>query len=110
MMSYLFLALAIICETMASSCLKASNEFKEWLPTLGVIVGYLGSFYFMTLSLRKLTLAVVYATWSGLGIILVTAIGVFVYKEKLDLPAIVGVILIVVGVLIMNLWSKTNMH
>lgn len=109
-MSYLFLSLAILCEVIATSCLKASNEFKEWLPSLIVLVGYIGSFYFMTLSLRKLTLGTVYATWSGLGIVLVALFGFFFYKEKLDTPAIIGMTFIITGVLIMNLLSKTNVH
>lgn len=109
-MSYFFLAIAIVCEVVATSCLKASNEFKEWLPSLVVILGYIGSFYFMTLSFRKLSLGVVYATWSGLGIVLVAAFGFFFYKEKLDLPALVGMTLIIAGVLVMNLLSKTNIH
>ncbi len=109
-MTYVYLALAILCEVVGTSCLKASNEFKEWLPTLGVILGYIGSMYFMTLSLRKLTLGTVYATWSGLGIVLVALFGFIFYKEKLDTTAIIGMSLIIAGVLIMNLVSKTNVH
>ncbi|WP_052594207.1 multidrug efflux SMR transporter [Aureispira sp. CCB-QB1] len=109
-MTYVYLALAIVCEVVGTSCLKASNEFKEWLPTLGVILGYIGSMYFMTLSLRKLTLGTVYATWSGLGIVLVALFGFIFYKEKLDTAAIIGMSLIIAGVLIMNLVSKTNVH
>ncbi|WMX13543.1 SMR family transporter [Aureispira sp. CCB-E] len=109
-MTYVYLALAILCEVVGTSCLKASNEFKEWLPTLGVILGYIGSMYFMTLSLRKLTLGTVYATWSGLGIVLVALFGFIFYKEKLDTAAIIGMSLIIAGVLIMNLVSKTNVH
>jgi small multidrug resistance pump len=109
-MAYFYLAIAILCEVVATSCLKASNEFKEWLPSLLVILGYLGSLYFMTLSLRKLPLGTVYATWSGLGIVLVAVFGLVFYKEKLDAPAILGMALIIAGVLVMNLVSKTNVH
>lgn len=109
-MTYFYLAIAILCEVLATSCLKASNEFKEWLPSLCVVLGYLGSLYFMTLSLRKLTLGTVYATWSGLGIVLVAVFGFVFYKEKLDAAAILGMVLIIAGVLIMNLVSKTNVH
>lgn len=109
-MAYFYLAIAILCEVVATSCLKASNEFKEWLPSLFVILGYVGSLYFMTLSLRKLTLGTVYATWSGLGIVLVAIFGFVFYKEKLDPAAILGMALIIAGVLIMNLVSKTNVH
>lgn len=109
-MAYFYLAIAILCEAVATSCLKASNEFKEWLPSLFVILGYVGSLYFMTLSLRKLTLGTVYATWSGLGIVLVALFGFVFYKEKLDPAAILGIALIIAGVLVMNLVSKTNVH
>lgn len=109
-MSYLYLAIAICFEVLASAALKASNEFKILLPSLVVIVGYVAAFYFMTLSLRQLTLATVYASWSGLGILLVTLVGVFYYKEKLDLAAIVGMFLIIAGVIIMNVLSDTNTH
>jgi small multidrug resistance pump len=109
-MSYLYLAIAICFEVLASSALKASNEFKLLLPSLLVIIGYIGAFYFMTLSLRQLTLATVYASWSGLGIVLVTLVGVFYYKEKIDLASIVGMGLIIAGVLVMNLLSETNTH
>jgi small multidrug resistance pump len=109
-MTYFYLAMAILCEVVATSCLKASNEFKEWLPSLLVILGYIGSLYFMTLSLRKLSLGTVYATWSGLGIVLVAVFGFIFYKEKLDSAAIFGMALIIAGVLVMNLVSKTNVH
>jgi small multidrug resistance pump len=109
-MTYFYLAIAILCEVVATSSLKASNEFKEWLPSLLVILGYLGSIYFMTLSLRKLSLGTVYATWSGLGIVLVAVFGFVFYKEKLDPAAILGMALIIAGVLVMNLVSKTNVH
>lgn len=109
-MAYFYLAIAILCEVVATSCLKASNEFKEWLPSIFVILGYVGSLYFMSLSLRKLTLGTVYATWSGLGIVLIAIFGFVFYKEKLDPAAILGIALIIAGVLMLNLVSKTNVH
>lgn len=109
-MTYFYLAIAILCEVIATSSLKASNEFKALIPSVLAILGYLGSLYFMTLSLRKLTLGTVYATWSGSGIVLVAIFGFVFYKEKLDAAAILGMVLIIAGVLIMNLVSKTNMH
>ncbi len=109
-MVYLYLAIAIILEVIASSALKASQEFKLLMPSILSVLGYLGSFYFMTLSMRKLSLATVYASWSGLGIVLITVVSVVIYKEKIDFPAVVGLSLIVTGVLVMNLLSKTNLH
>lgn len=109
-MSYFYLAIAICFEVLASSALKASNEFKLLIPSLLVIIGYTAAFYFMTLALRQLTLATVYASWSGLGIVLVTLVGVFYYKEKLDLAAIIGMVFIIIGIIIMNVFSDANTH
>ena len=109
-MSYFYLAIAIISEVIATSALKSSEEFKQLIPSLVVIIGYSSAFYFMTLAMRKLSIGTVYATWSGLGIVLVALVGFFVYKEKLDAAAVVGMSLIIVGVLVINLLSKTNIH
>jgi len=109
-MAYVYLLIAIICEVIGTSCLKASNEFKEFLPSLFVAIGYGASFYFMALSMRKISLGTVYATWSGLGIVLVALVGIFYYKEKIDAAGIVGMGLIVAGVLVMSLLSKSNIH
>lgn len=107
-MAYLFLTAAILCDVGATFALKASDEFKELFPSFLVVAGYIGAFYFMTLALRNLTLGTVYATWSGIGIILVALVGFAFYKEKLDWIAIVGMLLIVAGVVCMNLLSETN--
>ena len=109
-MAYVYLLIAIICEVIGTSFLKASNEFKEWLPSLIVLVGYGASFYFMALSMKKIPLGTVYATWSGLGIILVALVGIFYYNEKIDAAGVVGMGLIIAGVLVMNLLSKSNLH
>ncbi len=109
-MVYFYLLLAILFEVFGTANLKASNEFKALLPSLAVFMGYAGSFYFMSLSLRRLTLGTVYATWSGIGMVLVAVIGWYFYKEKLDLAAIVGLAFIIIGVVLMNLVSKSNIH
>jgi small multidrug resistance pump len=109
-MSYFYLAIAIISEVIATSALKSSEEFKQLIPSLVVIIGYSSAFYFMTLAMRKLSIGTVYATWSGLGIVLVALVGFFVYKEKLDAAAVIGMSLIIAGVLVINLLSKTNIH
>lgn len=106
-MSYFYLALAIVAEVIATSSLKATEEFTKPLPTVLMIVGYMLAFYFMTLAMRTIPLGVTYAIWSGLGIVLISTVGVFLYNEKLDLPALIGMGLIIAGVVVMKLFSKT---
>lgn len=106
-MAYLYLALAIIAEVAATSALKASEEFTKLVPSLIVIVSYALAFYFMTLVLRTIPVGVTYAIWAGLGIVLVAIVGTVVYKEIPDIPAVIGMALIVSGVVIINVFSKT---
>ena len=109
-MSYVYLAIAIIAEVIATSSLKASAEFSRLWPSLLVVLGYATAFYCMTLALRAIPLGITYAIWSGLGIVLITLVGVVVYDEKLDLPAAIGMWLIITGVVVINLFSKTAGH
>ena len=109
-MTYLFLFIAIIAEVAATSALKASEEFTKLYPSLIVVVGYGVAFYFMTLVLRVIPLGITYAVWSGLGIVLVTIAGIFLYKQIPDIPAIIGMGLIVSGVVVINVFSKSISH
>ncbi len=109
-MSYVYLAIAIIAEVIATSSLKASAEFSRLWPSLLVVLGYATAFYCMTLALRAIPLGITYAIWSGLGIVRITLVGVVVYDEKLDLPAAIGMGLIITGVVVINLFSKTAGH
>ena len=109
-MAYLHLMLAIISEVVATSALKASAEFTKLVPAVIVVIGYGFSFYFMALVLRTIPLGVTYAIWSGLGIVFIGVIGVVFFKESLDLPAMVGMGLIIAGVVVVNLFSKTVGH
>lgn len=109
-MTYLYLALAIITEVAATSALKASAEFTNLIPSLIVVAGYGISFYLMTLVLRVVPIGVTYAVWSGLGIVLVAIVGAFLYKEIPDIPAIIGMGLIILGVLIIHVFSKSIAH
>jgi small multidrug resistance pump len=109
-MSYLYLAIAIIAEVIATSSLKASAEFTKLWPSVAVILGYGTAFYFMTLALRQIPLGITYAIWSGLGIVLVTVVGAVVYNEKPDVPALIGMGLIIAGVGVINLFSNMNAH
>jgi small multidrug resistance pump len=104
------LALAVVAEVIATSSLKATSEFTRFWPSLLVMAGYLAAFYFMTLSLRTLPVGIMYAIWAGAGIVLVTVIGWLVYRQGLDLPAVIGIGLIVAGVVIINVFSRAVVH
>ena len=109
-MKYLFLALAIVFEVIGSSFLKLSDGFSKIIPSAVVLISYGICFYFFSLSLKTINLGFAYAIWGGLGIVLTTLISVFIFKEKLDIAAIVGITLIVSGVMVMNFFSKTATH
>jgi small multidrug resistance pump len=106
-MTYLYLAIAIIAEVTATSALKASEEFTKLVPSIIVVIGYAIAFYFMTLVLRVLPVGVTYAIWSGLGIVLVTIAGFVLYDQTPDIAAILGMSLIILGVVVMHIFSKT---
>ncbi|MCX2793614.1 small multidrug resistance pump [Microbulbifer thermotolerans] len=108
--AYLYLAIAIIAEVAATTALKASEQFTKPIPTLIVAIGYGTAFYMLTLVLRTLPVGVAYAIWSGLGIVLVGIAGAVVYKQVPDLPAIIGMGLIIAGVIVLNLYSKNVGH
>jgi small multidrug resistance pump len=109
-MAYLYLAIAIIAEVTATSALKASEEFTKLVPSSIVVVGYGVAFYFLTLVLRTIPIGITYAVWSGLGIILVVIVGAMLYKQIPDIPAITGIGLIVSGVVVIYVFSKTVSH
>jgi small multidrug resistance pump len=108
--SYLFLMVAIILETIATTSLKASEQFTKPLFTAITIIGYIGAFYFLSLTLKSMPIGIAYALWSGVGIILISVTGVFLFKQVPDLPALIGILLIIAGVIIINLFSKTSVH
>ena len=109
-MGYLYLAIAIIAEVVGTSALKASNEFTEPLPSLFVVIGYSIAFYFLSLVLKTIPVGIAYAIWSGLGIVLIATVGFFYFGQRLDLPAILGMALVVAGVVIMNVFSNSISH
>lgn len=109
-MPYVLLALAIVAEVMGTTALKASDGFTRIGPTLVVLVGYGAAFFLLSLTLRSLSLGFTYAVWSGLGIVLAALAGVAMYGERLDMPAVIGVALIIAGVVILNLFSKAAGH
>ena len=109
-MGYVYLAAAIFAEIIATSALKATQEFTKLVPSIIVVAGYGISFYFMTLVLRTLPVGITYAIWSGVGIVVIATVGAIFYKETPDLPAIIGMGLIVTGVVVIHLFSKTISH
>ncbi len=109
-MPYLYLAIAIVCEVVATNALKASAEFTRLFPSIIVVVGYGAAFYFMTLVLRTIPLGITYAVWSGIGIVLVAVSGALFYKQIPDIPAILGMLLIISGVVVIHIFSKTINH
>jgi len=109
-MNWIYLAIAIVCEIIATSALKSSAAFTRLIPSLITIVGYATSFYFLALTLREIPLGIAYAIWSGAGIVLISLIGALFFKQHLDLPAIAGIALIVIGVVVMNVFSTSVPH
>lgn len=106
-MHYLYLSLAIIAEVFATTLLKASNGFSKPLANFGVALGYALAFYFLSLTLRTLPMGIAYAIWSGAGIVLIALAGWAIYGQSLDKPALLGMTLILAGVVVMNVFSKS---
>lgn len=109
-MKYLLLFVAIVAEIIATSSLKASEGFTKPWPSVLVVVFYSIAFYCLSLTLKSIPLGVAYAIWSGVGIVLVSVVGLILFKQKLDLPAIIGISLIVIGVVVINVFSKSSVH
>ncbi|RNI30878.1 QacE family quaternary ammonium compound efflux SMR transporter [Rufibacter immobilis] len=109
-MKFLYLFIAILSEVIATSALKASEQFTKPVPSVIVVLGYGAAFYFLSLCLKTIPMGIAYAIWSGVGIVLVTLVGVVVYKQTPDLPAVIGIALILAGVLIINVFSRMGGH
>lgn len=109
-MNNLYLAVAIVSEVIATSALKASDAFTKPLPLVVVALGYGVAFFFLSLTLRTIPVGVAYAIWSGVGIVLITLIGVLWFRQPLDIPGGIGLGLIVAGVITVNLFSKSVTH
>ncbi|MDN7246925.1 multidrug efflux SMR transporter [Planococcus shenhongbingii] len=113
-MSYLYLSLAIIGELIGSSLLKASEGFSKLFPTMGMLAAFVFSFFFLSLALKTIPLNAAYAIWSGLGMVATTIISVLIWKEKINFASVTGIILILIGVVILNLFgpghNETTAH
>ncbi len=106
-MGYLYLSIAIIAEVIATTALKASESFTKIYPSTVVIVGYAVSFYLFSHVLKTIPVGIAYAIWAGIGIAVVTIAGAFLYRQVPDVPAIIGIGFIVIGVVVINVYSKT---
>ena len=109
-MSYLYLALAIIAEVIATSTMKASEQFTRLVPSVVVVLGYACAFFFLSLVLKTMPVGIVYAVWSGLGIVLVALVATLVYRQVPDWPCVIGIALIIAGVVVINVFSKMEVH
>lgn len=105
---YSYLVVAIMSEVMATTALKESASFTRPLPSLLVVLGYSSSFYCFSIALRSINIGVAYAIWSGVGIVLVTLLGWLIYQQRIDSAGLLGMGLILAGVLILNLWSRST--
>ncbi|UEM19291.1 multidrug efflux SMR transporter [Skermanella mucosa] len=109
-MVYAILFAAIVLEVIGTSALKLSEQFTKPLPVVVTLVCYGASFFLLSLALRTLPVGIAYAIWSGLGIVLITLVGFFWFKQALDAPAVLGLGLILAGVVIVNVFSKSLPH
>lgn len=109
-MKYLYLLLAIAFEIMGTSSIQASQQFTKWKPSLLVAGCFVCSFYFLSKALKSIPLGIAYAIWSAMGIVFISLIGVYYFKQKLDIAAIIGISLIVAGVVVIQLFSSSASH
>ncbi|HBY42248.1 multidrug efflux SMR transporter [Brevundimonas sp. 3P9-tot-E] len=108
--TWLALLGAISFEVMGTTLLQQSQQFTKPWPTAGLAVCYGVAFYLLTLALKQMPVGLAYAIWSGLGVVLISVIGLFLFKQKLDVPAIIGLALIIGGVVVINVFSKSVTH
>jgi small multidrug resistance pump len=109
-MGHIYLFIAIVAEVIGTTTLKTSEQFTRIIPSIIVIVCYGTSFYCLSLVLKTIQLGVAYAIWSGAGIILIAILGMIYFKQIPDIPAVIGMLLIVAGVVTINLFSQTVGH
>jgi small multidrug resistance pump len=109
-MNWLYLAIAIVCEVLATSALKASEGFTRLVPSIMVALGYSVSFYCLSLTLRSIPVGIAYAVWAGTGLVLITLVGWLVFNQVLDAAAFVGIGLIAAGVIVLNVFSRVVVH
>lgn len=109
-MEWIYLAIAVVAEVAATSALKASEGMSRLAPSVVVVIGYGIAFYLLSLTLKTIPVGIVYAVWSGMGVVLISLVGYWAFEQALDTPAMIGMGLIVAGVLVINLWSRSGGH
>ena len=109
-MAYFYLLIAIICEVCGTMLLSFSQNFTKPIPTILLSIAYISAFYFLTFAMKNIPIAIVYATWSGLGIFFISLLSYFIYGQTLKWQSILGLCLIVLGVIIVNTFSHKNIH
>ena len=107
---YIYLILAVAAETIGTSALQASAQFTRLWPTVLVVIAYGVAFYLLGLTVKYMPVGIVYALWSGLGIFFIALIGVFVFKQSIDAPAVLGLSLIIAGIVVIQVFSQTTSH
>lgn len=110
MIAYLYLSIAIVAEVIATTALRAAAGFTVLWPSALSVAGYVVAFYFLSLTLKTMPVGIAYALWSGVGIVLISLAGWLLYRQLLDLPALLGMGLIMAGVVVINVFSKTTVH
>ncbi|MDF1668826.1 MAG: SMR family transporter [Roseovarius sp.] len=108
--AYLFLIIAVLFEGLGTTSLQASQQFTRLVPSVGVLIGFGMSFYCLMIVLQYLPLGVTYALWSGFGICLTALLGWLMFRQAVDVPAMIGMALIIAGIVVINLYSKTAAH
>ena len=107
-MAYVYLFFAVISEVIGTMLLPVSENFTKPIPTIGLTIAYILAFYFLTFALKSIPIAIVYATWAGLGVFLISILGYFIYEQALQWQSILGLILIVFGVVIVNTFAQVK--
>jgi len=107
MNKWVALGIAIVAETIATSAVKSSEGFSKLVPSVIVVIGYGVAFYFLAMTLKAIPVGIAYAIWSGVGIVLITLVGWIMFGQRLDAPALIGIVLIIAGVIVMNVFSKS---
>ena len=110
MNSYLALGIAIVAEVIATTALKSSDSFTRLVPSLITVAGYGCALYFLTVTMQAIPTGIAYAIWSGLGIVLISITSYFFHQQKIDAMGMLGMALIIAGVVVLNLFSKSTMH
>ena len=107
---YIYLIIAVAAETIGTTALQASHQFTRFWPSVVVVIGYSIAFYFLGVALKYIPVGVAYAIWSGLGVVLIAFIGFAVFGQRLDMPALFGLGLIIIGIAVIQLFSNTATH